>query len=69
MSADYAEFGAKVPREEYNKFRRNFPQYGATNWLINAAVKEVNRLVEEDASIKDIVQRAVQRMLDDNRNR
>lgn len=69
MATDYAEFGAKVPREEYDKFRKNFPIYGATNWLINEAVKEVNRLVEEDAGVKDIIQKAIQRTLQNNRSR
>ncbi len=68
MAVAYAEFGAKVPRDEYDKFRKNFPQYGATNWLINEALKEVNKLVEEDAGVKNIIQRAIQRVLDDKRN-
>lgn len=68
MAQEYAEFGAKVPRDEYDKFRKNFPQYGATNWLINESLKEVNRMVEEDSGVRHIIQKAIQRVLDDKRN-
>lgn len=68
MALEYAEFGAKVPRDEYEKFRKSFPQYGATNWLINESLKEVNKLVEEDAGVRNIIQKAIQRVLDEKRN-
>lgn len=61
------EFGGKVPIHEYNDFKKNFPQYGATNWLVNTALAEVNRLVREDAGVANIVQRAIQQHLDARR--
>lgn len=62
------EFGAKVPQEEYEAFRKNFPQYGATNWLINGALRHVNKLVEEDAAVKGIIEKSIQQLLAENRS-
>lgn len=61
------EFGAKVPKKEYEFFRTTFPQYGATNWFINAALVKFNEEVKKNPSLADQVDNAVKEMLKENR--
>ena len=63
MSASEKKLGAMVPVQDYEEFKKSFPQYGSTNWLITTALKEVNRLVREGAGNKGIVERAIQESL------
>ena len=53
------EFGGKIPYDAYEEFRTNFPQYGATNWLINEAVLQMNSLIRANPQYRDIVSEAV----------
>lgn len=63
------EFGGRVPQDEYETFRENFPQYGATNWFINAALQRFNQLVEDNPIIKRAVDQAIDDMLDETLER
>lgn len=59
------EFGGTVPLEEYELFREAFPQYGATNWFINHALKAFNQQIRENPILKTGVDQAIDSMLDD----
>jgi hypothetical protein len=59
------EFGGRVPKEEYDRFRDTFPQYGATNWFINNALRRFNQFVEEHPEVKEAVDRSIDLMLDE----
>ena len=65
--ADDRDFGAKVPTTEYERFRNNFPMYGATTWFINTALKRFNDAVERNPSMLDKVDEAIIRMVEINR--
>lgn len=62
------EFSAKVPLEEYEEFRKNFPQYGAVNWFINLSLVEFNRHVRENPTTADLVRKAIQDMVEERRD-
>lgn len=69
MDQKFKEFGGKIPEDEYLEFKDNFPQYGATQWLINEAVKNINRLVRETPAYRNLVAIAIEnslRKLDDS---
>ena len=61
------EFSAKVSTEAYDEFKERFPQYGSVTWFIGTALDAFNREVRENPLNKDTVDRAIQRMLDENR--
>ena len=67
VDKEIVEFGAKVQRADYDEFKENFPQYGAVNWFINTSLQEFNRAVRENPTSKDIINQAIQKMLEDNR--
>lgn len=64
MKTETVEFSSSVPKEEYDFFKENFPQYGAVKWFINTALKEFNDRVRENPSLREQVNGAVQSMLD-----
>jgi hypothetical protein len=66
-ATDGKEFGARVPLEEYEKFKQNFDSYGAVNWFINTALKRFNERVAENPSLKIILNQAIEDMLLDRR--
>lgn len=61
------DFGAKVPEREYERFRANFPQYGATTWFINTALRRFNDEVERNPTAADLVDVAISGMVEVNR--
>lgn len=64
QSSDTKEFGARVPREDYEEFREHFPElYGATAWFIRTSLKEFNKRLREDPDLKDQVHLSINEML------
>jgi hypothetical protein len=63
MALDGKEFSAKVPLDEYNRFKQNFDSYGAVNWFINTALKEFNDRVAANPTLKQLVNEAIDEML------
>jgi hypothetical protein len=62
------EFGATVPEEEWQRFKQNTGMiYGATNWFINAALKEFNDRVDANPTLKMMVQQSIESMLVEKR--
>jgi hypothetical protein len=59
------EFGGRVPEEEFKKFKEAFPQYGATNWFINEALRSFNENVRRNPAIRRAVDDAIDDMLDE----
>lgn len=59
------EFGGRVPVEEFERFKETFPQYGATNWFINNALRRFNQYVEEHPEVREAVDRSIDLMLDE----
>lgn len=59
------EFGGRVPEDEFTRFRDVFPQYGATNWFINTALRRFNSYVEEHPEVRQAVDRSIDLMLDE----
>lgn len=57
------EFSALVPADEYEKFKNNFPAYGAVKWFINESLHAFNQKVQEHPSLRDLVDTAVSEML------
>lgn len=67
MASTTAELSAEVPREEYEFFREQFPQYGASKWFITTALIEFNARIREQPSLKEHVDASIQQMLAMNR--
>lgn len=61
------EFSAKVPDEQYQKFKEVFPQYGAVNWFINTALASFNAQVDARPEVKELVNQAISNMLEERR--
>lgn len=61
------EFSAKVPDEEYDRFKARFPVYGAVNWFINTALKEFNDRVEANPTLQLLVNDSISTMLTERR--
>lgn len=59
------DFGGKVPAEEYDRFKEIFPQYGATKWFINVALKSFNDYVDRNPIVREAVDRSINEMLDE----
>jgi hypothetical protein len=58
------EFGADVPKREYDRFKRNFPQYGAVKWFLNEALRTFNDHVEAHPTSVDDIDAAIRHMAD-----
>jgi len=67
MNDERVEFSSKVPREEYDRFKERFPQYGAVNWLINTMLKTFNDLCDMTPDAQEIINRSINLMLAHNR--
>lgn len=61
------EFSSKVPEEEYERFKKRFPQYGAVNWFINASLKNFNDACDGVPDSQELVNRSINLMLAKNR--
>lgn len=57
------EFSADVPEEEYRKFRKRFPGYGASTWLITGALTEFNARMEKYPELESEVQASIDAMV------
>lgn len=62
------EFSAKVPDDEYRRFKDKFPMYGAVNWFINTALKEFNDKVEANPSLRQLVADSIEELVTTNRD-
>lgn len=67
LPSEQIEFSAKVPSEDYEEFKHNFPQYGAVSWFINSALREFNRLNRENPTARELVNESIQNLLVENR--
>lgn len=67
MARETKEFSAHVPVDEYEEFKRNFPQYGAVNWFINSTLTEFNRVVRENPTAREQIVQSIEAMLQLNR--
>lgn len=67
MAEGIKEFSAKVPEEEYERFRKHLPMYGAVNWFINTALKEFNDRLEANPSLRANAVDAIDQLLVDRR--
>jgi hypothetical protein len=61
------EFSAKVPRDLYDRFKRLVPNYGGTQWFINAALIGFVKRMEENPALTEVVEDSVEAMLQLNR--
>lgn len=61
------EFSAKVPYEEYERFKLAFPQYGAVSWFINEALVAFNRKVAENPAAIQLIDEGIDEMVQRNR--
>lgn len=61
------EFSARVPQSEYLRFKERFPQYGASQWFINAALRAFNDRVADSPSLEEVVNDSIQAALDINK--
>lgn len=57
------EIGAAVPAADHDEFRENFPQYGATQWLITEALRAVNDIVRRNPQLRSIVLFSIEQTL------
>jgi hypothetical protein len=64
---DQTELSAYVPTEEYEFFRQQFPQYGASTWFINSCLAEFNARVREDPSAVEKIRKSIEAMVTLNR--
>lgn len=64
---DQVEFGAKIPRELYDEFKEQFPQYGAVAWWLNTALESFLTQIAEDPTTKEQINAAILSMLRENR--
>lgn len=67
MAEEKVEFSSKVPQEEYERFKKRFPQYGAVGWFINSSLKTFNDLCELIPDSQEMVNRSINLMLAQNR--
>lgn len=56
---------ARVSKTDYMEFNRLFPQYGATTWFVRNALSEFLDRVREFPSMRDQINVAIEKMLDD----
>jgi hypothetical protein len=63
MAKPTVEFSARVPREDFEEFKANFPQHGAVQWFISTALKEFNRVCSSSETIQEQVEQAIEQML------
>jgi hypothetical protein len=72
-AAQKVEFSGKVDLLDYLAFCEHFdngrgqPIYGATTWLISTSLKAFLKQVKENPSLKEIVEKGIREMLEDNR--
>lgn len=59
-------FGGFVDEAEAERFRRNFPQYGATQWFITTFLKRFNDTVEKQPSLVDTVDASIREALNES---
>lgn len=64
---DKVEFSGRIPRKEFDFFRTTFPQYGATNWFVNAAVKAINDRVRANPDLANSIDIMIDELLQHNR--
>lgn len=57
------EFGARVPQDEYEFFKENFPQYGAVTWFVNTALSEFNQRLRDNPSAKEQIEKSIEALL------
>lgn len=69
LPEDTKEFGARIPESEYERFRKAFPQYGASTWFINTSIREFNEQVAANPSSIELINASIVKMLQDNRER
>lgn len=68
MAREVVQMSAEVPKAEYDAFKDNFPQYGAVSWFINNALAQFNAQVRANPTAKRLIDRAVDDMLELNKN-
>ena len=64
MAEPTVEFSALVPKREFDRFKENFPQYGATKWFINAMLTAFNDRVEAEPSLRELIDEAIENSLE-----
>lgn len=67
MASETVEFSSHVPKEDYDYFREQFPQYGATKWFITSALREFNERVRANPTLKEQVAYSIEHMLETSR--
>lgn len=66
MSSTVA-FSARVPIAEYLRFKDRFPQYGASQWFINAALRAFNDRLSQEPSLEAVIEESIQSAIELNR--
>lgn len=57
------ELSAKVPIEEFNRFKAHVPAWGGPTWFLNTALRDFNDLLDREPSLRERAREMVEKMM------